>query len=301
MHRHEVVRSTLRRSLVGGGRFTAVREPRSALSVALWPYSQVLHAFALSDQVYGPARFPGLARGVQAYRHPQGGFRESVGRGKRYYDDNAWVGLAFLQRHLISGGHRSRQRAREIDDFVQEGLDAHTGGILWVEGGDTSNACSTGAGALLHTLVGGDIRASLDFLARLRNADGLVRDHVRADGSVDPAVYSYNQGLLIAAAHRAGRTALAQEAGEAGEAHFTSERLWEQPLAFNAIYAKAQLRLGRRAALEEYADRLLDEGRDERGWFSLAGRYDEGHVLDTAGALQIMTLLDFPHLVTTAV
>lgn len=155
MHPHEHVRATLRRGLVGGGRFTVVREPRSALSVALWPYSQVLHAFAISDRVSGPARFPGLARGVQAYRHPQGGYRESVGRGQRFFDDNAWVGLAFLQRHLYSGGSRSRQRAKDIDDFVWSGLDPASGGVLWVEGGDTLNACSTGAGALLHTLVGG--------------------------------------------------------------------------------------------------------------------------------------------------
>ena len=52
MHPHEHVRATLRRGLVGGGRFTVVREPRSALSVALWPYSQVLHAFAISDRIF---------------------------------------------------------------------------------------------------------------------------------------------------------------------------------------------------------------------------------------------------------
>lgn len=301
MQRHEAVRATLRRSLVGGGRFTVVREPRSALSVTLWPYSQVLHAYALSDRVSGPARFPGLARGVQAYRDPHGAYRDSVGRGKRYYDDNAWVGLAFLQHHAFSGGLRSRQRARDVDEFVQGGLDPASGGIRWVEHGDTFNACSTGAGALLHTLVGGDIRPSLAFLADLRNADGLVRDHVRADGSIEPSVYSYNQGLLIAAADRAGRNRLAAEASEAGDAHFTVDRLWTQPLAFNAIYAKAQLRIGCRTTVEEYAQRLFDEARDERGWFTGAGRYDDGHVLDTAGALQILTLLAFPQLVAKAV
>ena len=297
---HETTLSTLRGSLVGRGRFTVVREPRSALSVALWPYSQVMHAYAISDQVCGPARFPGLARGVQAYRSPHGAYRESIGRGKRFFDDNAWVGLAFLQRHLISGGAASRSRARDVDAFVQTGR-AADGGIRWVEGGDTINACSTGAGALLHTVLGGDIRSSLDFLAGLRNPEGLVRDHVRADGSVESSVYSYNQGLLIAAASWALRPGLAREASEAGEAHFTVQRLWEQPLAFNAIYAKAQLRIGVRRTVEEYAQRLLDEGRDERGWFTRAGRYDEGHVLDTAAAVQIFALLDFPHLAARVV
>jgi hypothetical protein len=297
---HDATRSTLRRSLVGRGRFTVVREPRSALAVTLWPYSQVLHAYAICDQVSGPARFPALARGVQAYRDPRGAYRESIGRGRRYYDDNAWVGLAFLQRHLVSGGQRSRERAREIDQFVQSGLD-DSGGIRWVENGETINACSTGAGALLHTILGGDIRSSLEFLTALRNSDGLVRDHLKADGTIEPSVYSYNQGLLITAASWAHQPSLAREASEAGEAYFTAQRLWEQPLAFNAIYAKAQLRMGVDGAIREYAARLHEEGRDDNGWFTRAGRYDEGCVLDAAGALQIFTLLEFPQLVAAAV
>lgn len=294
--RHEVTRSLLSRSLIGRGRFTVVREPGSALSVALWPYSQVLHAFAISDQVGGPARFPGLARGAQVYRSPRGAYWESIGRGQRYYDDNAWVGLAFLQRHIISGGSFSRHRAADVDDFVQSGRDA-SGGIRWVEGGSTLNACSTGAGALLHAGLGGDVSSSLDFLDTLRNSDGLVQDHVAADGSVEPSVWSYNQGLLIAAAATAGRHDLAGQAAEAGRAYFTADRLWSQPVAFNAVYAKSQLRVAPDPQIAEYAMRLFDAGRDERGWFTLAGRYDEGRVLDAAGALQIFAILEFPHLV----
>ncbi len=301
MDRYESTRATLRRSLAGGGKFTWVHEPGSPLAVTCWPFSQVMHAYALSDPVSGPARFPGLARGLRGYRDPEAGFRDSVGRGKRYYDDNAWLGLAFLQRNAFSGGTRSRQRAQEISDFVQTGLDPETGGIKWDEDGPTYNACSTGAGALLHARLGNRIDASLNFLTHLRTSEGLVQDHVRADGSIEPSVYSYNQGLLILAALAAGETALAQETSEAGEAHFTSQRLWKQPVAFNAIYAKAQLRLGRKAAISEYADSLEESGRDEDGWFTQAGRYDDGRVLDTAAALQIFTLLRFPHLVEKVV
>lgn len=298
---HEATREVLRRSLVGKGRFTIVREPRSPLSVALWPYSQVLHAFALSDSVSGPGRFVGLAHGVQVYRDPHGAYRESIGRGKRFYDDNAWVGLAFLQRYRFTAGERSRQRALDTDEFVQSGLDPDTGGIRWVEDGDTFNACSTGAGALLHAHLGHDISASLRFLAQLRNGAGLVRDHVNPDGTIEPSVHSYNQGLLIAAATQGGDHVLAHEASEAGSAFFTVDRLWEQPLCFNAIYAKAQLRQGNVETIRRYAERLHDEGRDDRGWFALAGRYDDGYVLDAAGALQIFTLLEFPHLISLAV
>lgn len=298
---YESTRRTLRRSLVGGGRFTWVHEPGSAMAVSLWPYSQVLHAYALSDPVSGPARFPGLARGVRAYRDRKGGYRESLGRGKRYYDDNAWTALALMQHLAFAADPARRDRVVEIDDFVQTGLDPATGGIRWVEGGDTVNACSTGAGAVLHTLLGHPIDAQLQFLSALRNPDGLVQDHLRADGSIEPGIYSYNQGLLVAAAAHAGDLQLAAEAVEAGEAFFTVDRLWEQPVAFNAVYVKALLRAGHTEQVRAYAQRLAQDGRDDNGWYTQSGRYDEGKVLDTASALQILTLMRFPQLVSRAV
>jgi len=300
-NRYERTRATLRRCLAGVGRLTWVHEPGSPVAVTCWPYSQVMHAYALSDSVSGPAQFPGLARGLAGYRDPKGGYRESIGRGRRYFDDNAWLGLAFLQRHAFTAGRASRQRAGDIDHFVQTGRDPDTGGIRWVEEGDTINACSTGAGALLHAGLGGDVTDSLRFLSGLRNAEGLVQDHIRADGSTDPAIFSYNQGLLIAVAYQAGDAVLAREASEAGEAFFTPAALWRQPVSFNAIYIKAQLQIGRSTHIREYADMLDENGRDRDGWFTQAGRYDDGCVLDTAGALQIFTLLEFPHLVDRVV
>ena len=68
-------------------------------------------------------------------------------------------------------------------------------------------------------------------------------------------------------------------------------------MCFNAIYAKARMRIGESPQIREYADRLEEQGRDEHGWFTAAGRYDAGSVLDTAGALQIFTLLRFGHLI----
>jgi hypothetical protein len=77
--------------------------------------------------------------------------------------------------------------------------------------------------------------------------------------------------------------------------------MWQQPVCFNAIYIKALLRAGTSTHLEEYADRLYETGRDENGWFTRAGRYDDGAVLDTAGALQIFTVLRFPQLLERVV
>src|SRR5690606_13434322 len=116
------------------------------------------------------------------------------------------------------------------------------GGVLWIEGGSTLNACSTGAAGLVAArLAGGDdplARGAVDFLLRLRDSDGLVADHVRADGSVDPQVFTYNQGLLVGLLHELGRTDEALEHARRTTAAFDADRLWRHPAAFNAILVR---------------------------------------------------------------
>jgi hypothetical protein len=77
--------------------------------------------------------------------------------------------------------------------------------------------------------------------------------------------------------------------------------LWSQPVAFNAVYCRAVLKHRRSAALDEYARRLAEEGHDDSGWATRAGRYDNTRVVDTAGALQIHALTRFPALVERSV
>lgn len=263
-----------------------VREPRSVAPVTCWPLSQVIHAAAM----IAPERVPPLFRGARAYRAGQG-YRESPLRGKRYYDDNAWMALASLQHYRVTGNLRSLSRAQWIAGFLGEGT--RDGGCRWVEGGDTVNACSTGAAALVACELGRDAGRSLRALAEMRRADGVVGDHLRADGTFDEAAFSYNQGLLIGLAARCGERRLLADAIDAGSAYYTPDRLWQQPVAFNAIYARGLVRAGaplRRIA--DYADELWQRGRDGGGWFTAAGRYDDGKVLDTAAAAQLLAIVD---------
>lgn len=263
-----------------------VREPGSQLPVACWPLSQVIHAAALQS----PDTVPRLFRGARAYRRGDG-YLEFPGRGKRYYGDNAWMALASLQHYQLTGDLRALSRAQWVERFLRTG--AVDGGCKWVEGGDTVNACSTGSVGLVASALGRDAAPQLRALAELRRGDGVVADHRRADGSIEPAAFSYNQGLLIGLAHRCGEKRLLAEAVDAGAGYYTDERLWEQPVAFNAVYARGLASAGasmRRIA--SYADALWELGRDERGWFTGAGRYDEGKVLDTAAATQIFRLLE---------
>lgn len=263
-----------------------VREPRSAGPVACWPLSQVLHAAALMES----GAVVRLFRGARAYRRGDG-YLESPGRGRRYYGDNAWMALASLQHFSLTGDLRSLSRAQRIEHFLLTG--AVDAGVRCVEGGDTVNACATGSVGLVGAILGRDASPQLRVLAQMRRSDGVVSDHRRADGSLDTAAFSHNQGLLIALAQRAGDRRLLAEAVDAGSAYFTPQRLWEQPVAFNAIYARGLAGAGAPLQrIESYADALWEQGRDDGGWFTGAGRYDQGRVLDTAAAVAIFRLLE---------
>ena len=58
--------------------------------------------------------------------------------GDRYYDDNAWVGLALVQLERLRPGHGHAQRAEALYRFAAAGWDTRPdapspGGVFWVE------------------------------------------------------------------------------------------------------------------------------------------------------------------------
>jgi hypothetical protein len=152
--------------------------------------------------------------------------------GDRYYDDNAWIGLALVQLERLDPGSGHRERAAELFGFAAAGWDARSeapspGGVFWVEQGvgagarnhdrnTVSNAPNAELGLHLAELAGGvaDTRARY---ARAREmyawvnatldaggdagepGTGLFWDKLRGDGSIDHRLWSYNQGTMIGA------------------------------------------------------------------------------------------------------
>ena len=73
------------------------------------------------------------------------------GGNDKYYDDNAWMVLTFLEAYEISGESRYLKRAEETLEFVVSGWDEELGGGIWWherhEGGG-KNTCVNAPGAL---------------------------------------------------------------------------------------------------------------------------------------------------------
>lgn len=311
----------------------AIAEPPfiQATRAAAWPLSQVIAAamdLAGITSEHRRGRDPGadvdrLLAGLE--RHRRGDAYTAYPHERmRYYDDNAWIGLDFAQWHAQHTRGADLVAARRLLAFTADG-EHGDGGVHWREGrGESRNTCSTAPAMQLalrlHAvtaepgLVAFAQRADAFLTGTLESPDGLMWDHVDADGHIERTVWSYNQGTVVNArvllAEATGDDALLRRAAAGVEAtldHFgTDDRWWHQPAAFNAVCFRNLLSaaamaplLGRqriRATLDAYLDRVWHDAReDETGLFVNGGigRYDQG-CIDQAGLTQLFALARWP-------
>ncbi len=217
--------------------------------------------------------------------------------GDRYYDDNAWVGLALVQLERMRPGTGLLHRAEDVFSFAVAGWDRredvlHPGGVFWVEQGvgagktnhdrnTVSNAPNAQLGLHL-TELGRPLaatRGSVDPEAMYewvnaaldagRDGDhpgtGLYWDKIRGDGTFDRALWSYNQGSMIGTnvlLHRLASAAQTEylhraEAIARKALAHYADRYEEQPPAFNAIFFRNLLLLHPATADRELRDEIL--------------------------------------------
>lgn len=286
---------------------------------AVWGLSQVLAAAThlLGLDAIDPAAVTTLLRVLERHRDGSG-YDAFPGDRPRYYDDNAWIGLDFVQLRLTTGVESYESQARHVLEFLTQGL-RDDGGVFWVERPRASlHTCSTAPtgelAARLHLLTGDPAareiatRTSGYLHQHLRRDDALYRDNVRVDGSLDDAIYSYNQGtpvgLDVLRYRIDGDPAHLERAHETADAaldHFgRDDALWTQAPCFNAIFFRNLVALDAvdahprvRAVLAPYLERLWNDGRDAAsGWFTEGGigAYDRGGVLDQAGVVQLFAI-----------
>lgn len=139
----------------------------------------------------------------------------------------------------------------------------------------------------------------------LQRPDGLYSDHLDLAGTIEPTVWSYNQGvpvgvnvLLFQATHDRAYLVEAQRIASAASTYFDAKGGIEtQPVAFNSIYFKNLMLLESvaggstyRTEMQSYADSLWANSRDAAtGLF----HFDSDHtqVIDQAAAVQIYAVL----------
>jgi hypothetical protein len=219
---------------------------RRSTAAHLWPFARAVVAtldlagvredlvdrfdadVAIADRLETLARYWDPAGGAPAYSS------DVVGRrlgGDRYYDDNAWVGLALVQLERMRPGSGHLDRSAELFRFAVLGWDRRPevpspGGVFWVEQGHgagarnhdrntVSNAPNATLGLHLAELTGASVGTQYSICAEdmygwvnatLDASDdpdppftGLFWDKLRGDDTIDRAFWSYNQGSMIGA------------------------------------------------------------------------------------------------------
>lgn len=308
-----VLRDTCLRPARTGG--LAVLEGPGGRRAPAWPVSQALAAAIDVGALTGDAReSEAILAGLAPYRRGEA-YAPLPRRRRRYLDDNAWLGLDLVRLHALTGRDAHLAEAHRLSAFVASGQDAD-GGVRWVEGRRSRNACVTAPAAQLAlelhrrdgdpALLAFARRALVWIDATLRLPSGLIADH-EDRGRVDPTVWSYNQGstvaalaLLSAATDEPEHLGRAQGIAREGLARFAGEPLWTHPPVFNAIWFRDLLALdavehvpGLGPSLDGYLERAWTRGRDPAtGLFTAGGigAYDGTPAIDHAGIVQLLAL-----------
>ncbi len=184
----------------------------------VWDMAVLLSALAAGAHVGDP-------RAIEALRHADRAMdaywsKDARGEGyavlpgqsdpDRYYDDNAWIALAYLDAHRALPQAGFLAKALRAHAFAMAGeSDALGGGVFWRERERTSkNACSNAPVALaalgLFAETGDPAHLAaadrlIAFTKRLQDEDGLVMDHLTLSGRVDGTKWTYNSALLLRA------------------------------------------------------------------------------------------------------
>ncbi len=312
---------TLRRSCLrlGGDGAVVVLEGPGGRMAPLWPASQVLAAAVDLAALTGDLTDTlALVRGLEAYRSGEA-YAPTPGARRRYFDDNAWVGLALLQLHLFTGEDEHLEAARRIFRFLQGGR-GRTGGVRWVEGNSSVNTCASAPAAELAVrlfMLDGDPGAltfaedAMRWIDRkMRLPTGLIADHEHR-GKIDRTVWSYNQGSTLGAnalLYRANGSDVeledARRTAFSSLGHFSGEALWAHPPVFNAVWFRNLMALDALApvpgfdqAFDAYLERVLAAARDPAtGLFTAGGigSYDGTATIDHAGLVQLLALGAWP-------
>jgi Glycosyl hydrolase family 76 len=279
--------------------FAVVEDSDHHARASLWTLVHVLWAACDAVELGLDVPIEEVAALIERYRRDDGYAATLLGR--RYFDDNAWLGLVSLRLAHVTGDRSHAERAAELSDFVRTGEDP-AGGVRWVEGGTTRNTCSTAPAAWLAMVA--EPGAARAFAARvmdwlvgvLRRDDGLFADRIDG-GTVEPTVWSYNQAAAVTVLRLLDRHDEADVTATAAAGTFEPDRTWTEPPPFLAIWFRAMLEdplVGEavRASLDRHVERMLAEALDGAGLFTQSGigSYDGRRTIDQAAAAQLLAL-----------
>lgn len=131
----------------------------------------------------------------------------------KYYDDNQWMVITFMEAHDLTRDQKFLDRADETLRFSLSGWDDKLGGGIWwheqhKDGSKNTCANAPAAVAALRVARYRDREANIEWARKLgkwttehlQDKDGLFFDNQKvADGKIDKTKYTYNTALMVRA------------------------------------------------------------------------------------------------------
>ena len=314
---------------------------------ALWPFSQALAATvamatvphmtsSFTREIH--ARLIGLRNYLDTNNSgaPEGTFTSTLGAfdatvappagpgGTKFYDDNDWVAIELARLYQLSHSAAALGYAEGIMAFEMAGWQtdpefACTGGIPFsnssenTERNAVTNAPTAELGVQLYRITGKVQYLQFAEMAYqwVRNCllgpSDLYADHIDKQGTVDQALWSYNQGTMIGAGtllyQATGNSAYlfqARQTARAALAYFTPERLRGENPFFPSVYLRNLLYLD--SVTHEPPGPTLAQAYADHAWQYLrrggalfvSGAPPSAQLLAQAAIVQIYALLSSP-------
>lgn len=249
---------------------------------------------------------------------PRPGYQDYVLKERpssRFYDDNQWVAIAYLDAYNRTHHKKYLNDAEMIYRFMMGGLDtAAGGGLYWKEGDKTTkNTCSNGPGILVAlqlfkiTKQQAYLNTALSLYqwtnAHLQSPEGLFYDNLKIPSlKVDKAFYTYNMGTMLQAnallyllTHDKKYLAEAERIAAAGKARFFKNGRLPPNYWFNAVMLRGYIELykidknkGWVDFFETDADNVWQQERNEN---NMLGPKSAKSLIDQAAMIEIYARL----------
>ena len=288
----------------------------------LWPLCALVQAANEMEVLQPRGRYmePVMAA-IDKYYSLKGGiagydsYVVKQGGGDRFYDDNQWIGLAYIDAYDRTKKKVFLRKAVEIYRFMMSGFDTVTGGGLYWKEGDhsTKNTCSNGPGVLLAlklykaTKERGYLDTALvlyDWTNKwLQGPDGTYYDNIKTkDRKVAKRLYTYNTGTMLQAnvilftiTGEKKYLAEAQRQAAASLEEFFRGGRFPDNYWFNAVLMRGYQDLyrvdGNKVYLRAFVSDVDGIYKTEMNEQGLAGPRPVKKLLDQAGLLEILARL----------
>ncbi len=287
----------------------------------LWPLCALVQATNEVDAMVTNNTMQPVVKAIDQYyspRPPAAGYQAYVAKEKRdtrFYDDNQWVAIAYLDAYNRLHQPLYLDKAKEIERFMMTGFDTLSGGgLYWEEDHKTSkNTCSNGPGILILLQLY-NITKQKPYLdtalllyrwvnQHLQSPEGLYYDNIKIPSlEIGKAIFTYNTGtmlqtnvLLYKITQKQTYLDEAERIAKAAKEQFYKNGKLPDNYWFNAVLLRGFIELYKvnknKNELQFFIDDAERIWKEERGNNNLLGKKKAKSLIDQAAMMEIYARL----------